>query len=988
MQGAILGVLMELTQSIISELFADYVSEKLSNSITSLRIETAKKRAMLRLVESLEPMFLGELSTEQTELIVKTLQNILDNTDFTPKLIAEFRFNIDKLAKHYFSSSKIPEEIKAWELDSLLYDMVKQVCIVVVAISNILPEWERVSWQENFRAFDEIWEKLEQQAKLIKQIIDKPEQTIESFERSYLTYISQDLKRIYLKGIGNIGDAKALSLETVYIELRLQKVLVRSDLKKTSETNDYGSYTFEQRKLRNLEEQFNILKALQSSKMIVVIGKPGAGKSTLAQFVALNCAINNLSHLESELNPKLVPFLFKVRGFDDFDYLPTPKKFVALCASMLDSSEAERFAINILNEKRALIIVDGLDECEIVNPIRSAEPALTERDKVLIWLRKLVQAYPGNTILVTSRPVGYTIGMLKEIDFTEYELLPLSQEQQRDFVTKWSESVELSLMPDQKVSALARAEELSQDLLRRISRAKSVQVLVDNPLMLSVVCILHRYRGERLPERKVDLLNDCINVLLYDWRRAHGLSLSIIGDLDARELRSLLEPLAWYMAKVGEQQVTEEILETLFKQYLPELNQSPERAIDILNVIRDRTGVLVEIAPRTYTFAHLLFQEYLAAEECARNQGNYDFLLSKVNDPRWKEIIPMTIASSKGSQETLIRGLLHADAITLAGAAMAMVERMSVSLRDEIVKKMNELPRKLKSNFDTKLLTSLIEIGSSESAQVLIKVMLEFPTISPSEFFEHSAKWDFGEQKDVFIVSLVENAINRCLYSSELDLGNDWGNIRPIGYYNNGITPNRGASWDSFMIGLNIEQENENTQIDRSNLLSSNSVYNYAIILDACDQFRSHLQFSLWPAFEAVFSAHPVKSEKTLLALQLTWYMSDPNEFILPLITFLTKFPREICPSFQLGLLNNAMSRIDSDIAAQIIGTATHLWQEAANELKEQICELLVRWQSDNFFYSVESSETLKSDVVKDIFRDLFDKKLALVQPFETNDAI
>jgi hypothetical protein len=949
-----LPTLQEFAKAFVTKLFVTVGTDKLKNSLAAMRAENARNRTILRLLESLQPFFHAELTESDTHLLADALHARFRNVALTPQLLAAHRFKLDSLASDLIAQESVSQHPISGQLQHLLDDMTRQVLLVAIAVSDIIPEWERISWHENFRAFDDLQAKLNQQSDLITKIIDEPSSKISSFEDEYRRYVAAEFQRVYVKGLGNIGDVKALSLDSLFIQVELRRSPAESDLR-TSRAPVHATHEAQPtHSIKAQVETVDLISAVAGSSKLVVLGAPGTGKSTLAQFLALRVALNE-GIVPSE-SRKVVPFLLRVRSFENFDQLPSPKNMVAICAPLLDSSGAVDFVATVLRDRRALIIVDGLDECEIApaDAPGAAADSLSERGKVINWLEKLALAFPGNRILATSRPVGYRKGELSQAGFVEYEVMPLTATQQDAFIERWCQAVELSISPDDPAPALTKATEVSRDLKQRISNAKSVRALAYNPLMLSVICILHRYRGERLPERKVDLLHDCINVLLYDWRSAHGLKRSVIGDLDARELRALLEPLAWQMTLEGKEQISEEALREIFSEHLPEIRHPSARALDIVAVIRDRTGVLTEVGPRTYSFMHLLFQEYLAAEECARRGDNYDILLSNAKNARWKEIVPMAVAASRGNQETLVRGLLQVGAIASAGSAMAMLDRASVALRSELLVELNKCVVRLHDDFLSEELAAIVEIGTSEAAQVILKLLLSFPVMSSEEFRSFYANWDFDDKRAASVRTLAINTVQRSLRWKDFDLGErQWGNMRDIGYHSDVPDIGRGASWSAHTVGLrDLSRDSDGVESQSATPLppkhiGRDTVYNYAVILDICEPHRGYLTTLCWEALVLTLREAQATPESTLLALHFTWYFSAPEEHIDQLLDFLSTFPRGTFPAFQIGILNNAVGQLSGSSASRVRERAEALWRLAFDELESQICLLFPAWQPD-----------------------------------------
>ena len=58
-----------------------------------------------------------------------------------------------------------------------------------------------------------------------------------------------------------------------------------------------------------------------------------------------------------------------------------------------------------------------------------------------------------------------------------------------------------------------------------------------------------------------------------------------------------------------------------------------------LNVIEERTGLLVARGEGVYAFSHLTFQEYLAALAVAARDDYVAYTLGRVADPWWREVI-------------------------------------------------------------------------------------------------------------------------------------------------------------------------------------------------------------------------------------------------------------------------------------------------------------------------------------------------------------
>ena len=109
-----------------------------------------------------------------------------------------------------------------------------------------------------------------------------------------------------------------------------------------------------------------------------------------------------------------------------------------------------------------------------------------------------------------------------------------------------------------------------------------------------------------------------------------------------------------------------------------------ERAARLLEHVRYRTGLLLERRPGVFAFAHLTFQEYLAAR--AIHEGNQlgisiEQLIGERGDPRWQEVIPLYCGlapapAARKAVEALMgvgdgRGAILAESYLTAGPELA-----------------------------------------------------------------------------------------------------------------------------------------------------------------------------------------------------------------------------------------------------------------------------------------------------------------------------
>ncbi len=157
--------------------------------------------------------------------------------------------------------------------------------------------------------------------------------------------------------------------------------------------------------------------------------------------------------------------------------------------------------------------------------------------------------------------------------------------------------------------------------------------LAVNPLLLTVVALVHRYRAQ-LPERRSELYEEVVEVLLGSWDSAKGMQtvLALAGrqTLDPGDRRSLLEPVAFWLHERKRREIELDELRSLllpaFQTITGGSKADASKAFNaFLEAINERSGLLVERGVGEYGFAHLTFQEYLAARALADRADSIEF---------------------------------------------------------------------------------------------------------------------------------------------------------------------------------------------------------------------------------------------------------------------------------------------------------------------------------------------------------------------------
>jgi hypothetical protein len=410
-----------------------------------------------------------------------------------------------------------------------------------------------------------------------------------------------------------------------------------------------------------------------------VVGAPGCGKSTLLQHIALNFAANRHRAFRMRACFPLLLFLrehIETVGNGEIALAELAYKHFANSARYPGLKPPCGWFARQLERGRAIVLLDGLDEVADAG----------KRQKMSEWVDRQISAYPHCRFIVTSRPRGYSDAPLQCAQTLEIQ--PFSWSQVKEFCRAWYLANEVLGFGKKNRGVLRKARRDAEDLINRLQQSPSLADLTVNPLLLTMVAMVHRYRGQ-LPGRRIELFAEICDVLLGSWRSAIGLQ----DSLTAAQKRLVLQPLAAAMMhgnsrEIATSEALELIAEPLRKLGFTELMSGKQ----FLKDIETGTGLLSEKENDLWNFAHLSFQEYLAACHWTETQTR----------PNWSEL-----AVDSWWHETLKLYAAQNDATALVAACLAHATVGSLTLALECSEEALILDEKVKQRVTVQIEANL-----------------------------------------------------------------------------------------------------------------------------------------------------------------------------------------------------------------------------------------------------------------------------------------
>ena len=227
--------------------------------------------------------------------------------------------------------------------------------------------------------------------------------------------------------------SQPIDLNAIYTTVNiLEKITGRRRLEMAELLQNFSLETFERFSLSDVQEsRVPGLDAVNKYAKLMILGKPGAGKTTFLKHVALQC-------IEGEFKPTLVPLFITLKDFAEapkqpslLDYCiqlfktygiePDTKLRTGLWTALL-SGNATPVEL-LLRQGRILLLLDGLDEVKE-----------SDSGRVLQQIQDFTNQFAKNPFVITCRIAAreYTFERFVEVEIADFD-----DQQIATFATQW-----------------------------------------------------------------------------------------------------------------------------------------------------------------------------------------------------------------------------------------------------------------------------------------------------------------------------------------------------------------------------------------------------------------------------------------------------------------------------------------------------------------------------------------------------------------------
>ncbi len=466
-------------------------------------------------------------------------------------------------------------------------------------------------------------------------------------QEKYCTDLYNRYKMLDFKGIMHFDMNHPISIPLVDVFVFPDVQLGVPEHETLERDSEYFLFPYQsrQRARRVIRQREPLQDALVKHRRLVILGDPGSGKSTLLRYLLLQLAQGSNTFAATfpllAAEETCVPLYMPLAAYAEVFLTNTPGTrslvdFLPIYLRENYLSDYVDFLQGQLQQGNVFFLFDGLDEI----------PDAALRIKVVSQIELFTQSHLANRFIVTSRIVGYKEAPLSASEYQVYTLADFTEEQVKTFTQRWCPAYERWVNGFTESQHLEDAATKEAEKLFDATQSKpAVKRLAVNPLLLTILALIQR-QGIELPSHRIELYRLCTETLIDTWVKAKGQSI----QFSKNELIRILRPLAFWMhehAAVGaipQEEIHQQIVDQLVQRTLNEY-EANRQAEQFLQIVRGKTGILVERGKERYGFLHLTFEEYFTARAVVLRNDRETFIKRHLHNPRWREVILLTVGT-------------------------------------------------------------------------------------------------------------------------------------------------------------------------------------------------------------------------------------------------------------------------------------------------------------------------------------------------------
>lgn len=426
--------------------------------------------------------------------------------------------------------------------------------------------------------------------------------------------------------------AKPVDIKNLYVDVNILEEIPSQQLRELSDlVQDFNPYTddFDRLGLGKVrQKRVRGIDAVTENSKLMLLGKPGAGKTTFLKHIAIQCN-------QGEFQEERIPIFIALKTFAEEAFYTDDLSILEYIHEEFFSCESADLLVlkKVLSEGKGLILLDGLDEV-----------SEKDCDEVVKQIRWLTRKYYKNQFIVTCRIAASKYRFHHE-GFTDVEVADFNDKQIADFANNWF----VAFSKNNQAEGEALASQFIEKL--KLPENQQIRELAVTPILLNLACLVFHVKAE-FPSKRSKLYEHGLDILLRRWDEARLIKRGeVYQDLNLQHKKQLLFYVAAITFERGDYFFEQDKSKQLIADYLSTLpNAITDRATlqenseAVLKAIEAQHGLLVERAMGIYSFSHLTFQEYFTARYFVESSDSQalENLSSHITEKRWREVFLLT----------------------------------------------------------------------------------------------------------------------------------------------------------------------------------------------------------------------------------------------------------------------------------------------------------------------------------------------------------
>jgi hypothetical protein len=334
------------------------------------------------------------------------------------------------------------------------------------------------------------------------------------------------------------------------------------------------------------DRTYRVSRLLSLAQNLVLLGDPGAGKTTSVKRLLNELMVQSRSDLR-------IPLLIRLRDLSKEEHLLDVilgTLGITIDPEKLTKPRFRRLQRDVialaLRELGVCLLLDGLDEAH--------HAAL---DQLIDEIRTLLLRTDGYRIILTCRTGDFFYSLPNALIV---EISPLSGEQVRKFGENW-------LGPKK-----------ARGLIKQI-RSNPYAGSEIRPLTLAQLCAIFERTG-RVPEKPKSVYRMIVHLYVQDWDMQRAVKRpSRYANFELDRKQEFLEALAYVLTVRGARATfTHEELREAYGEVCGSFSLPERDAQKVAREIESHTGLVLESGRDEYEFAHKSLQEFLTAQYVSR----------------------------------------------------------------------------------------------------------------------------------------------------------------------------------------------------------------------------------------------------------------------------------------------------------------------------------------------------------------------------------